>query len=101
MKGLAVATATVFAAAMITVIIADIISRPTVREVMNRKNINGVLIKTVNRTSNKITFEDLMTKDEYELTGTGIADDIHAGDKIYVYLCLLRRLMFYEEVICV
>lgn len=85
LKGLAVATATVFVAAMITVIIADIISRPTVREVMNSKNINGVLIKTVNRTSNKITFDDLMTKDEYELTGTGIADDIHADDKIYVY----------------
>ncbi len=85
LKGIAIATATVFAAAMITVIIEDIISRPTVREVMNSKNINGVLIKTVNRTSNKITFEDLMTKDEYELTGTGIADDIHAGDKIYVY----------------
>ena len=85
LKGLAIATATVFATAMIAVIIEDIISRPTVREVMNSKNINGVLIKTVNRTSNKITFEDLMTKDEYELTGTGIADDIHAGDKIYVY----------------
>ena len=85
LKGLAIATATVFATAMIAVIIEDIISRPTVREVMNSKNINGVLIKTVNRTSNKITFEDLMTKDSYELTGTGIADDIHAGDKIYVY----------------
>ena len=85
LKGIAIATAGIFTAAMFAVIIEDIISRPTVRNVMNSKNISGVLIKTVNKTSNKITFEDLMTKDVYEMTGTGVADDIHAGDKIYVY----------------
>ncbi|MBQ9390544.1 MAG: hypothetical protein IJU07_10275 [Synergistaceae bacterium] len=85
LKGLAIATATVFATAMISVIIEDIISRPTIRGVMSRKDLKAVLIQAVNRTSNKISFRDLATLRDYELTGTGIADDIHVGNKIYVY----------------
>ncbi len=85
LKAIVVATASIFTIGMFAVIIDDIISRSSVINVMDNKNISGVLIKTVNRTSNKITFEDLMTKDVWELTGTGISDDIHVGGKIYVY----------------
>ncbi len=85
LKAVAVAAASIFTIGMFAVIIDDIISRSSVRNVMDSKNLNGVLIKTENRTSNKITFEDLTTKDVWELTGTGIADDIHVGDKIYLY----------------
>ena len=70
---------------MFEVIIEDIISRYSVRNVMDTKNISGVLIRAVDRTSNKVSFRDLDTFDDWEITGTGIADDIHVGDKIYVY----------------
>ena len=84
LKGLAIATTTIFAAAMFEVIIEDIISYFTVQEVMDEKGLERVLIRAVDRTSNKISFRDLDTFDDWELTGTGIADDIHVGDKIYV-----------------
>ena len=44
-----------------------IISRRTAKEVINAKGLEDILIKTVNRTSNKITFEDLNSKNVWEL----------------------------------
>ena len=61
-----------------------IISRPTVKEVMNAKGLEDILIKTVNRTSNKITFEDLNSKDVWELSGTDIDYDIQKGVRITI-----------------
>ena len=84
LKAAAVLTTTIFTVAMFEVIIEDIISRYSVRNVMDTKNISGVLIRAVDRTSNKVSFRDLDTFDDWEITGTGIADDIHVGDKIYV-----------------
>lgn len=59
------------------------ISRPTVKEVMSVKGLDDILIKTVNRTSNKITFEDLNSRDVWELSGTDIDYDIQKGVRIY------------------
>ena len=50
------------------------ISRPTVKEVMSVKGLDDILIKTVNRTSNKITFED--SEDVWVLSGTDIEEGV-------------------------
>ena len=62
-----------------------VISRLTVRNVANSKGIVGnILIMKADRTHNRVTFRDLETRDDWEITGTGIADDIHVGNKITV-----------------
>lgn len=85
------AAAVIFASGITLAAIDDLIlsidakiSRPTVKEVMNAKGLEDILIKTVNRTSNKITFEDLNSKDVWELSGTDIDYDIQKGVRITI-----------------
>lgn len=85
LKAIAITAGSIVAIGAFAVLVDEIISRITVRNVMNDKGINNVLIRVADRTSNVVSFRDLDTFEDWEIHGSGIADDVRVGDKITLY----------------
>lgn len=78
------AAAAVATVAAIVVYVSGTVTRNKLKEKLREHNIDGALIKAIDRCDNVVSIEDLDSEQTLEIHGDDVDYDLDEGDRIYV-----------------
>ncbi len=72
------------AASVLVIVVSGIIDKQKTKEALKGEGFKDAIVKSVDKTKNVITVEELLSGKKCQIEGDGISDEIQQGMRIYV-----------------